>query len=518
MEAVLKFEKQNTRTMLTLITSLITMAITVLVNFFLSPYIVKTLGAEANGFTQLATNFINYASLLTIALNSMAGRFITISYYKNDTKAINQFYSSVIVGNLLIFLFLLLPSIYCVVQLDHIVRIEAANILDVKCLFTLVFANFFLSQVISVLNIACYVTNKQYLQNPVIIAKTILYAVLLLVVFSIFPPQIYYVSLVGFILTFFSIPFYLRIKNQIIPELSFNYSFFNFNTVAQLITSGIWNTINQCGNLLMTGFDLLLSNLLIGPAQMGMLAIAKVVPNTIIQIAATTNTSFSPNLTIAYASESKENILRSIRYAMKSSSILVSIPIMVLCIYGQNFYQLWVPSLDSQQLAIISILTCMAFIPFAGPQVLYNVFTTTNKLKVNSITFLLGGLLNILVVIILLKITDLNLLAVAGVSSIISIMRNLMITIPYTAKLLNLKWYTFYKDVGISLLCCAITGIASVFFQRLVIPDNWANMTFSVFLAGFASLFLCILILLKRDEKKQLLQIIKAKMVKNGKN
>jgi len=70
---------QNKKTMLSLISSLIAMALTMVISFFLSPYIVSNFGAEANGFTQLANNFVNYATLITIALNSMAGRFITIS-------------------------------------------------------------------------------------------------------------------------------------------------------------------------------------------------------------------------------------------------------------------------------------------------------------------------------------------------------------------------------------------------------------------------------------------------------
>ena len=513
-----EYDNHDLRTMFTLITSLIATSTTILVGLFLSPYIVRTLGAEANGFTQLASNFINYATLITIALNSMAGRFISISYYKNEMKACNEYYSSVIVGNFLIFLFLVLPSGYFIVRLDQIIHIDTANIMHVKYLFAFVFANFFVSQITSILNIASYVKNTQYLQNTVNSAKTILNAVLLLVAFSIFPPKIYIVSLTGILLTIISVPVFYKIKKQVLPELTFKIQYFNLRAVAQLVTSGIWNTINQCGHILMTGLDLLMSNLFINPIQMGVLAVAKIIPNIIIMIAQSINGSFSSNLTISYADASKSKILNSLRYAMKCSNILVSIPIMVMCIYGESFYKLWVPSLEAHNLSILSILTCMAYIPFAGTQVLYNVFTTTNKLKVNSSTFLIGGALNFVAVLFLLRTTTLGLVAVAGISSIISILRNLIITIPYIAKLLNLKWYTFYADVALSLLCCALNGIVCALSQWLIIPSNWPGIIASVSFACLICLILCTAVLLNKEEKNQLIIKTKSMILKNGTN
>ncbi len=39
--------------------------------------------------------------------------------------------------------------------------------------------------------------------------------------------------------------------------------------------SGIWNSVNQCGHLLLTGLDLLLSNLFVSPYAMGVVAVSK---------------------------------------------------------------------------------------------------------------------------------------------------------------------------------------------------------------------------------------------------
>ncbi len=496
-------DNQNKRTMGSLITSLAAMVLSIMTNFFLSPYIVANFGEEANGFTQLANNFINYASLITIALNSMSGRFIAISYYRDDYDACNRYYSSIILGNVFIIAVLFLPAMYCVVCLDSMINIETADILHVKILFALAFCNFFLSQFNSILTISFYVKNSQYIQNTVNMLKTLFNAGGLIIIFTAFTPKIYYIGLVGFIVSIMTIPIFYLVKCRILPEIRFSLKRFDIKIIWKLVSSGIWNTLNQCGNLLMTGLDLLLSNLFIGPIQMGILSVAKTIPNCIVQLVGTINTSFSPNLTIAYAEKDEERIIRSLRYAMTCSSVLVSIPIMVICVYGKAFYKLWVPTMDAAQLTVLSFLTCMAFVPFSGPQVLYNVYTTTNKLKINSISVVCGGLVNFALVFIFLKYTRLELIAVAGTSSIISIVRNLIITVPYTAKILGLKWYTFYKDVLLSCVFCLMNAVICFMCQRLIVPDSWMSMILSAGMACSASLFALLLIVYKTKNNCQ---------------
>lgn len=74
------------RTLVNVACSVGVLVVNVIVSFFLSPYIVKTIGVEANGFVTLANNFVTYANLIVTALNSMAARFITIEYVRKNYK------------------------------------------------------------------------------------------------------------------------------------------------------------------------------------------------------------------------------------------------------------------------------------------------------------------------------------------------------------------------------------------------------------------------------------------------
>ena len=95
-------------TYINIITSVGVMVVNLFISFWLSPYIIRTIGVEANGFVSLANNFVTYANLIVTALNAMAARFITIAYIQQDYKKANMYYNSVFWGNLIIVAVLLL--------------------------------------------------------------------------------------------------------------------------------------------------------------------------------------------------------------------------------------------------------------------------------------------------------------------------------------------------------------------------------------------------------------------------
>lgn len=502
-------KSEKLQTSFNLMSGIFAMAVQIAVNFFLSPYIVKTLGEEANGFTQLANNFVQYATLITVAFNSMAGRFMSVSYHKGDTEQTKRYYSSIVVCNIIICAILIPVAIIIVINLESIVVIDRANPFDVKALFTCVFVNFFANLVLSLYALSMFVTNKIYIQNVFNLVRNMLNAVVLLIVFSVFPTRLYYVSLVTMALTLINIPIFKVYHSKLLPVIKFQKEMFSKAAVSELLKSGIWNTVNQCGNMLMTGLDLLLTNWFISPTMMGVLSVAKIIPNAIMSLATVLNTSFAPSLTISWAKGNEGGaLLLELRRNMKISSVILSIPIITFTVFSESFYSLWMPSLDSRSLAVLSFLTIMSFVPWAGPQTLYNVFSVTNKLKVNSIAFIVSGMLNVVIVYTLLQSTTLGVYAVAGVSSFLSLIRNLVITAPYTARILKLKWYVFYKDVIISLGCCTINAVVGISLYHLITVNSWIKLILVVGMTVVVTFVLDCCFVLSKEERNILLQKI----------
>ena len=80
------------QTGINLIAQVIAFGINLGISFFLTPFIVEKIGVEANGFVSLANNFVEYAQLITISINSMAGRFITIKLHQKNPEDANKYF------------------------------------------------------------------------------------------------------------------------------------------------------------------------------------------------------------------------------------------------------------------------------------------------------------------------------------------------------------------------------------------------------------------------------------------
>lgn len=499
-----KMDKEGKQSLISLVTSLMTMLLNICIGFFISPIVVRDLGVEANGYTQLANNFVSYASLLTIAINAMAGRFTTVEYYRGNKQKAQKYYTSALIGNIFVILILLLPAILLIVDLPKVLTIQTARVIDVQILFGLAFISFFCSNIQSTLNIATTVKNKQYLSNCLIMAGNGVRILILLILFRCFELRVFYVSLAAAIVSVLSILGYYGIKRAIMPDIVFNAKLFDMSVMKDMLASGAWSVVNKCGDLLMTGFDLLLTNILIGPIEMGILSVAKTVPTHLITLASTLSWNWNPKMTREYASGDISQMLDTIDLSAKVSILLVSVPTMAFCVFAPNFYSLWMPTQDANLLSVLSILSVMAYTMLSGTASVFNLFTITNNLKLNSITYCIGAGISILISIFCVKYTAFGLYAVAGVSSIITILRILVIMLPYAAKILRMKWFAFYKYVLLNIGCSIIVAAISFAVKALMPLTNWFYLFTACCVTGVVSVLFLSMLVLKREQRKTL--------------
>ncbi len=504
-----KKNNQALQSSISLITSLISIGMNFCIGFFISPVIVRDLGVEANGFAQLANNFVSYAGLMTIAINAMAARFTTIAYHQGDIKKASHYYSSAMVGNLFAIGALIVPAILLIWKIDRVVTIQTTKIQDVQLLFALVFLNFFISTIYNVLNIATTVTNTLYISNIITMVGAMIRIGILLVLFNCFEVKVFFISLAAFVVTAVSCVEYYLVKKKLVPDLKFDIRYYSFKTIKELVASGVWGLVNKCGDLLMTGFDLLLTNILIGPIQMGVLSVAKMIPTNLISIAATISWNWNPKMMREYAEGKIDCMLQTLDTSAKISSIIIAIPTMVFCVFSREFYTLWMPTENASLLAALSILSLFSYFILAGSASVFNLFVITNHLKVNSISYVISAGISIIISYACVKYTDYGLFAIAGVSTTIICIRNLVFLLPYAAKCINLKWYTFYKYVFYNAACSLIVA-AVAFVMKLLIPlDNWFFFIGACAIAGVLSIVILVFTMLEKQQRNAILKLIK---------
>ena len=86
--------------LINLISSIVVFVVSMGINFFLTPFILKSLGNEAFGFVGLSNAIVSYAAVVSVAINSVSGRFVAHAWHKKDISLANTYYSSVLAVNI----------------------------------------------------------------------------------------------------------------------------------------------------------------------------------------------------------------------------------------------------------------------------------------------------------------------------------------------------------------------------------------------------------------------------------
>lgn len=512
----------NKRTIINVVCSMFVLLTNVAISFWLSPYIVEHIGVEANGFVTLANNFVTYAQLIVTALNSMAARFIAIAYVKKDYKKANLYYNSVFWGNLIIVAVLIIPAIVCIAKLESLVNVPNDILLDVKILFSFVFLNFFISTGLPNWDCGTFVTNRLERTYIPQMLTSILRCIIIFTTLTILLPKVYYIGIATIISNILLLICNYYNTRKLTPELKIKLFpdkiLYSGKAIKELVGAGIWNSVSNVGNMLLSGLDLIICNVFLGATQMGVISLTKIVPNAIGQLSSSIQNAFAPELTINYAQDNREALLKNLNRAMKLTSIILVVPIAVFIVLGKEFFSLWVPSQDASLLQILSILAIFGYMFTSGTLILFNVFQTVNKVKSNAIAMIISGIFSVVITIIIAKFTDYGIYAVAGVSSICNFIRNMVFTLPATAKYLGFKWNIFYKQVFISFFSTISLIIIGSFVKKILESyfaiNSWAGFIFAGAIIAIIDILINIFIILNKDERKYLMNKIKSKLKK----
>lgn len=496
------------RIAINLLANFISFFITLSISFFLTPFIVKTIGAEAYGFITLGNNLVEYISLITIALNSMAGRFVSIKIYENDFDGANIIFNSVIFANLIIASILIIPLSIFVIFIDKFFHIPLSLLNDIRILFGFIFLGFLLSLITSLFGVSLFIKNKLYLNSIRGIEAAVLRLILLIFLFTIFPPKIFFISLVGLTIQIYYIFWNIHYTIKLTPELHLKRRYIKIDAIKELVSSGSWNVVSKLSEILNTGLDLLITNIFLGPTLMGALAIAKTIPNILYSILYLITGVFTPDMTKHYAGRDYKKVKDVLEQSMKLVAILINIPLAGFIVFGDIFYNLWVPSQNAKEIYILSIITVGVMILSGTSISIYNVFTVTNKIKANSLVNLGTGILNAVIVIILLKTTNLGIYAVAGVSTILGLIRVIFFTLPYGANCLNQKWYALFKPT-IRTVVSLVILICIMFIIKININiDSWSELILTSLISAVIGLSFNVFLVLSKSERMELINVI----------
>ena len=466
--------------------TIIAFAVSTGITFFLTPFIVGRLGRAAYGFIGLSSSIIDYTSLITIALNAMAGRFVSISYLKGDKKLANKYFSSVFFSNLFFAGIIFLFAIFFLIYIDVLLDVPSELLRDVRLLFGLLVLNSMLGLVTGEFGVATFIKNRLELSSIRNVIADFLRAAILLIAFSCFAPHVWYIGLSGLILTVYTVIWNIKYRNRLTPDLRVNIKNFDLAKVKELISSGAWNIITKLSNILSQGLDLLFANIFVGAAAMGTFSISKTVPMMALALMGAIASTFAPQLTNYYAQGRNDLIVQELQKSIRVVSCFSTPILCSLYVFSGDFYHLWLPGQDYRELWLLTVLGFIAS-PFTMPQeALWNVFTITNKLKYSSLTLLgesIGVFCSILVLMNFVEDHMQRLIILACTRTVWGFFRSSFFLPMYAAHCLQQRLTIFYKYLLHSVLCLIVSVGLCFLLRSFVHADSWLKLIMMILLS-----------------------------------
>lgn len=490
-----------------IIASILSFAVTIGINFFLTPYLVSSLGTEAYGFIGLANNFVQYATIVTSALNSMAGRFISVEYHRGDIKRATTLFNSVFIADLFLAAVMLVASAGLTLYIDVILNVPADLVTSVKITFALTFVTYIISIVTAIFTTAPYVKNRLEINSIRSIISHLIKVAMIVALFSMFEAKLYFIALASLGSGVFLLIVSISVKKRILPEIKTNLRDFEFRMIKALIASGVWMSISQLSATLLSGLDLLICNLTLGATLMGLMSIAKTVPQSIAVLISTLSGVFAPHYTILYAKNDMDSLVKEVNFTSKVQSFIMTVPLAGFIAFGNEFYTLWQPTKTAEEIniiQIISVLTTIMYLFTAHTQALTMLNSVFNKLKVPVLVSLGIGVASTLSVLLIVNFTDLSpankAFVIAGVSSLLMSLRSLIFVPIYSAYLLKKKRTIFYPTIFRGWITFGVV-FAIFFIIRIFVPmSSWTSFIIVCLGAGILGYLVSVFILFNKAE------------------
>lgn len=511
------------QTTINLMASLVSFGVNLAINFFLTPYLIQALGTESYGFIGLANNFVQYAGIITSALNIMAGRFISVAYHQGDKDKASRLFSSVLVANFILAGALLLFTVIFTVVLDSVLQIPAALVGSVKITFAITFLTFIVSVITAVFTTAAFVKNRVDINSVRDILANIIKVAVLALLFLLLPAKLYYLAVATLISGIFLLLANITVRKKILPDVQIDVRKFQFPLVKVILASGIWMSLAQLSNVLLSSVDLLICNLTLGATLMGILSLAKSIPHCLASLISSMAGVFTPHFTILYVKNNKQDLAAEVNRSSRIMSFILTVPIAGFIVFGTQFYTLWQPTKTPDEIQLIqtlSVLSCVVHLFTVHTQCMTMLNSVCNKMKLPVLVSIGTGLVSTVLTVLILRFGNLGesgIYVIAGMSSALISLKSAFFVPLYAAHILGVKWWTFLSSILRGWLTFGVLTVIFCIIGSFTTITSWMSLLMVCAAAAAVGYLASLFILFDKKEIRSLLSAVRRKLPGGGK-
>jgi membrane protein EpsK len=460
------------------------LVLSLLIALWYTPYLIHHLGVAAYGLIPLIVQVTGYLAILTLALNSAVGRWITIAIERREYDEANRYFNASFFGSLFLIAVLAAPAGFAASHVPRLISVPAGQELQARWLMGCAVTVFFLDALLTPFGVATYCTNRFDLQNLVVITDRIVPIGVVVVLFSLFTPRLWQVGLAMVAATLVSGGVSLRLWRKLTPMLRLSSSTFDIGAVFKLASFGGWIAVNQVGVVLFLAIDLLVVNRLFGPAAGGRYAAVMQWSSLLRLLAGTIAVVFGPTILYIYARNDPEGLVTYSLRATKFMGLLLALPIGLVCGFATPLLRTWLGPEFAGLAPLMFLMTIHLGVNLAVTP-LFNIQTATNRVAVPGVVTLVTGAANLGLALLLAGPAGWGLYGVAAAGAIMLTAKNLVFTPVYAAHCLGRKSLAFFRPILRVVAMTVATSACCYGLTRLVSLSGWLRLGGAVVAVSF---------------------------------
>ncbi|MCB0751217.1 MAG: lipopolysaccharide biosynthesis protein [Ignavibacteriae bacterium] len=494
---------------LNLITNILVFLLSTLIGVFITPFLLRHLDTDGYGILKLVMSLPMIITLFTLVISGGISRFLSIDLQKRNFLEANITFNSFFWGLTFIIIFISPILIYFILNLTEYFDIPIAYSNTTKYLCVGIFLSSLFNIYSTAFNIPAFSENRLDIINYTKIFSLLTQNILIVLLLTHYSNHLLSIAFSYFVSGLLGLLLSTYIWRKFSPELILNIKLITKNKIYELSRFGRWLIIDHLGTMLFIYLDLIIINVLLGSLATGEYSIPLQWQMLLKSLMFVFAAVVIP-LIYRYYSNNNYKMLRQIAHSsIKYLSLIISIPIGILCGFGSNFFTLWI---GEEYLRLIPLLWLM-IIPllFSLPvTVLFYVNSAYNRIKIPALFTVFFGALHLITGIILIKYFNSGIYGLAISSSALFTFRNTIFTVMYTNKLLESSLINFYKNYifGICnfLLIIFLSSIIVIFIK---IDNSWLLMFLSILSVTIFSIIFIYYLMLDINEKEYLLKMLK---------
>lgn len=475
---------------------------------YLTPFLIKHLGLEVYGILPLALFLTFYIGIITQAITASVNRFFIANLQTNNIKEANVVFNTAlcIIVSYAVLQFGLLY--YPIQNIEQYLSIPTHSVSDARVLFESVLLSFSLALLTSIFSVSLFALNRLDLLQCMQLIKVLIKFVVIILFFDYKYVGIQFVGIAMILSELITLLMTIYLWRKLTPEISLNIKFFSKKKVGELSKFAMWLMIDQIGYVLFIKMDLLLVNKFFGAKESGRYSIATQFSDLLRSFAGLMAGVLAPVIMILHAKNELERIVTVTKTYVMILSLTMAIPISIICVFSQELIHFWI----GQNINIRSLIwiVTLPLIINLGVLPLFSINVAFKKVKVPSLLNIMLALLGVLISIILIRTTELGLLAVAAGFGFALTLKNAIFIPIYAAANLKINKLTFLA-VHVRTVLFTIVYMYMLVLVQPKLSNNIGEFLAELFVLGVLG-FIISIFFYSQDERKYVINTLSGKL------